>query len=286
MNEEAAALLGTVGVARLLGVHPKHVYRLLRRGLPAHRLGGEWRYDPREVMAWVHEQRGSEAHDEAQTPLRQAPPLLAANGDLCVELLLRTVAELTGQALGFVPADRTSGRKLVLDGQVVAAGVHGHETEPFDDGLVRVHVTRRQLGLAYPKRDRVRSLAAVSGARLASRAPSAGIRSRFDAALRAQGADPQALQRRAQVHASHRDVVLAILSGKADAGIVTVAWAERAGLACLPFAEERYDLCLRAEELARPIGRALVRSLQGRELRRLLAGTAGYDPSDAGALRL
>lgn len=267
----------------MLNVHPKHVYRLLHRGLPAHRLGGEWRYDPVEVRAWLAT-RSSEPTEEPP-PHDAAPPLLAANGDLCVEALLRSVLEATGQAIGLVAADRTSGRRLLESSRVLAAGVHG--TEPSGgDGLVRLHVTRRQLGLAYPKGARVRSLAGVTGLRLASRATSAGIRGHFDVALLEAGLDAERVHRRAQLHASHRDVALAVLSGKADAGIVTVAWAERAGLGCLPFAEEDYDLCLRPAELSKPGGRDLVRALQGRELRRSLQELAGYDPKDAGELRV
>src|SRR4029077_4565312 len=45
-------LITTSDVARLLRVHPKHVYRLLRVGLPAHRVGGEWRFLTAAVLAW------------------------------------------------------------------------------------------------------------------------------------------------------------------------------------------------------------------------------------------
>ena len=46
------ALLTTEEVAKLIRVHPKHVYRLLKKGLPARRVGSEWRFDRDEVMAW------------------------------------------------------------------------------------------------------------------------------------------------------------------------------------------------------------------------------------------
>ncbi len=45
-----AGLLKSVEVAALLNVHPKHVYRLLRRGLPGRRVGGDWRFDRDEVL--------------------------------------------------------------------------------------------------------------------------------------------------------------------------------------------------------------------------------------------
>ena len=53
-------LITTKEVAALLRVHPKHVYRLLKRGLPAHRVGDEWRYDEAEVLRWARLARGDE----------------------------------------------------------------------------------------------------------------------------------------------------------------------------------------------------------------------------------
>ena len=53
-------LLTTRDVAALLKVHPKHVYRLLKRGLPAHRVGDEWRFDEDEVRRYCRA-RGDEA---------------------------------------------------------------------------------------------------------------------------------------------------------------------------------------------------------------------------------
>src|SRR4051794_27145097 len=48
---DAAPLLTTEEVASLLRVHPKHVYRLLKKGLPARRVGSEWRFERGEVLA-------------------------------------------------------------------------------------------------------------------------------------------------------------------------------------------------------------------------------------------
>jgi molybdate-binding protein len=96
----------------------------------------------------------------------------------------------------------------------------------------------------------------------------------------------ETLHERALICASHRDVVLAIVSGAADAGVASLAWAERAGLACMPIVEEDYGICMRARDLTNEFGRALVRVLQGAPLKRQLAGIAGYQPREAGALRV
>src|SRR5580698_3844337 len=74
-------LLTTREVAALLKVHPKHVYRLRKRGLPAHRVGDEWRFDEEEVRRYCRA-RGEEAAPEGGDRREAPPPLLAANGDV------------------------------------------------------------------------------------------------------------------------------------------------------------------------------------------------------------
>jgi excisionase family DNA binding protein len=65
------ALLTTKDVAALLRVHPKHVYRLMRGGLPAHRVGGEWRYVTSEVLQWAGADRHS-SRRERRGDVREA----------------------------------------------------------------------------------------------------------------------------------------------------------------------------------------------------------------------
>jgi putative molybdopterin biosynthesis protein len=269
--------LGTNGVAQLLGVHPKHVYRLLKRGLPAHRLGGEWRFDPVEVQDWLRA-------DTERAELPAPPPLIAANGDVCVELLLGLLGKSCPTPVGLVQADRTSGGRFLERGSVLAAGVHG-DAASVGAGTVTVHVTRRSVGLAYVKGRKLRSLRGVAGLRLASRAPTAGVRPHLDRALGEAGLDSEALHQQAVLQASHRDVALAVLSGRVDVGLMTAAWAERSGLGCLPIGDEDYALSLRGEALGQPLGQALLRALQSAELGRLLGAAGGYDPSGAGTLR-
>ena len=53
MLESPDALLTTHEVAALLRVHPKHVYRLLKRGIPTRRAGGKWLFPRDEVLRWA-----------------------------------------------------------------------------------------------------------------------------------------------------------------------------------------------------------------------------------------
>jgi excisionase family DNA binding protein len=278
-DDRSAQLLGTNSVARLLGVHPKHVYRLLKRGMPALRLGGEWRFEASAVLAWM---RGSEPETSVTQSLHASPPpLVAANGDVCIELLLQVLGRSRTTPVGLVQADSTSGREHVRDGRVLAAGVHGTGTLA-PDSLVKIHVTRRTICVASAKGRRLRSLRSLSGLRLATRAPTAGVRGHLSRALAADELDEKEVHARSVVCASHCDVALSLLSGQTDAGILTQAWAERAGLATFPIADEDYALCFRAEALEHEIGRTLVRTLQGPELKRLLGKIAGYAPRAIG----
>ena len=80
---EAPTLLTTLEVAKLLRVHPKHVYRLLKKGLPARRVGSEWRFSRQEVLAWAGGETPSAADLEAAVAIPSAPDsppsLVAAN---------------------------------------------------------------------------------------------------------------------------------------------------------------------------------------------------------------
>src|SRR5579863_3553440 len=121
-------LITTKEVAALLRVHPKHVYRLLKRGLPAHRVGDEWRYDEAEVLRWARLARGDEgpspgAHGDPRPDA--APPLLAGNGDLALEALFDVLGERSAPPLGLVRADHGAALDLLRRGAVLLAGVHG-----------------------------------------------------------------------------------------------------------------------------------------------------------------
>jgi molybdate-binding protein len=215
----------------------------------------------------------------------ELPPLIAANGDVCIEVLLRVAAERFGALFGFVQADCRTARELVESGRVIAGGIHG-DLEDAEDPVVRIHVVRRVIGLAHAARRRLRKAADVEGQRLASRPTTAGVRAYLDQALKGGGLDPAATHHAATLYPSHRDVILAVLAGHADVGLTSVAWAHRAGLQCLPLAEENYTLCMKASALSTDSGRALIRTLQSPEAKRLLGETPGYDATEVASLRV
>lgn len=283
MADVAAPLLNTAEVAALLRVHPKHVYRLLRRGLPGRRLGGEWRFERDVVLAWVAREPRAEA-EPAASPA-PPPPLVAANGDVVVERLLARVNAEGGGCLGFVQADRATGLELLRRGRAIAAGTHA-EVPPARLGgarLAQIHLVRREVGLCA--RDAAPALVDLGARRIAGRPPTAGIRVYLDVAVRAAGLDADAIARRIVPHASHRDVVCAVARGDADVGLATRAWAERVGLAFRTLATESYGLVLRAVDLGHPEIVRLCEIAQGAAFRRELAAVPGYDATGCGDIR-
>jgi excisionase family DNA binding protein len=284
-------LITTKEVAALLRVHPKHVYRLLKRGLPARRVGDEWRFDEAEVMRWARLARGDAGPapaPEGDPAPDAAPPLIAGNGDIALEALFDALAARGGPPIGMVRADHAAGLDLLRRGAVLLAGAHG-DAAPADlapGTYAFLHVTTRELGLAFPRGARVRRASAIAGRRFAGRPPSAGIRRCLDEALRREGVEPERAYARARMHASHRDAVLAVVRGEADVALASRAWAARARLSFLPLAWEGYGLTLPARDLGDARVVAVCEAAQSGAYRKALADAAGYETARTGEIRL
>jgi putative molybdopterin biosynthesis protein len=294
-------LITTREVATLLKVHPKHVYRLLKRGLPAHRVGDEWRFDEEEVRRFCRNRgtqmlpdRGSEGGAAESVPSVQPrsadkpPSFVAANGDVAVELLLAAVRLSCGPCLGHIPADHQTGLDLLRKDAVLVSGFHG-EAMPSGfatAGLARIRLVEREVGLVFPRGSRLRRISAMVGHRLAGRPLSAGIRVHFDAALAKEGVESERVYKNALLLDSHRDVVMAVVRGEAEVGLASQAWAARAGLGFLALASESYGLILRGKNLGDPAIVGLCEVAQSAAFRKRLASETGYVPSRAGEIRL
>lgn len=290
-------LLKTAEVAKLLRVHPKHVYRLIDAGLPGRRVGGEWRFLREEVLAWSATRSGAVVPGPSGPPVTPAaplaapstvvpPPIVAANGDLVIDVLLAQLLAQKKPALGFLLSDRRTAFEQLAARTILLAGFHGEPPPSHLDTsrLARIHLVRRLVGLGYPAGARLRTVKDLAGRRLASRPPTAGVRAHFDRALSEAGTSLQSLSARSAPYESHREAVCAVLRGEADAALTTAAWAEHVGLRFLELAEEPYDVVLFAEHLgvAQVVG--LCEVAQTQAFRAALSRIAGYDARDAGEI--
>jgi excisionase family DNA binding protein len=284
-------LLTTVEIAEVLRVHPKHVYRLLKRGLPARRVGSEWRFSRADVLAWsggpaapAPEAAGPTAASGLAADA--APSLVAANGDVAVLSLLRLAAAKGPPLLGFLQADMGRAAELLRQRAVLAAGAHagGFPGYVGDERVARLHLLSREVGLVHREQRPLR-LKELPRKRIASRPPSAGVRGYLDEALRVQGLDPARVQKHALVLDSHLDVVLAVASGRADVGLCSRAWGERAGLAFHPLATEAYGLIVKARDLGDARVVRLCEVSQSKAFRDEVGAIPGCDPASSGDIR-
>ncbi|MCL2778539.1 MAG: helix-turn-helix transcriptional regulator [Polyangiaceae bacterium] len=281
-------LLKTAEVAKLLRVHPKHVYRLLDQGLPGRRVGGEWRFVREEILAWsAHREEISPAQAKAASNEQTAAALLGANGDLVVEILLAQLLGDDKPLVGFIQSDRQTALSQLEKKAILLAGYHADRPPAHFEAtrLARIHLVRRQVGLAHPTSLRVRSLGDIARRRLAMRPASAGVRAHFDRAMVTEHMTLRKLEARTTVHASHRDTVCAVVRGEADLALTTAAWAERVGLRFYPIAEESYDLLLFAEHLGDPRVVGVCEVAQSRSFRNALDRVAGYKTDETGEIR-
>lgn len=280
-------LLKTDEVAKLLRVHPKHVYRLLSQGLPGRRVGSEWRFVREEVLAWSARRGGTTILTSTPGGRHPRPPLLGANGDVVVELLLAQLLADDKPLVGFVQSDRATALAALEKQALLMAGYHADSPPAHLDArrLARIHLVRRQVGLAHPASVPLRRISEIAGRRLATRPASAGVRAHLERALAASKLTVTALKARATTFGSHRDAVCAVVRGEADVGLTTAAWAERLGLRFFPLAEESYDVLLFAESLGDPCVVGVCEIAQSPRFRRALERVAGYEAGATGEIR-
>ncbi len=287
-------LLKTTEVAKLLRVHPKHVYRLIDQGLPGRRVGGEWRFLREEVLTWSSS-RGQPAEGATsraggaptQAPRAEVAPLLAANGDVVIELLLAQLVADDRPLVGFVQSDRRTALRHLERRSVLLAGHHAEDPPARleADRLARIHLVHRQVGFAHPRSVRLRTPRDLARHRLALRPSSAGIRAHLDHALAAERLSLRALEVEATTYGSHREAVCAVVRGEADVALATSAWAERVGLTFSPLAEESYDLLVYADSLGDPRVVGVCEVAQSRVFRAALGKISGYRATRAGEIR-
>lgn len=205
---------------------------------------------------------------------------LAGSDDPLLDLVAAGVERLPGRG-------SFSGLTALWRGDAQAATLHLGDNAPFAARVlagrrpVLVSLWRREQGIVVPAGN-PRGIGDVEDlvrVRTALRRSGTGTRALMDRALRARGADPDAV--RGPVFDSHLEVALAVAAGIADAGVAVRGAA--VGLDFVPLAWEPFDLALGAGVLddAAP----LLAALGEPGLGRTAAELGGYDLEGAGRLR-
>ena len=279
--------------AALLRVHPKHIYRLLRKGLPAQRIGGQWRFYALEIERWA---RGGPdpraAADGNINPQKGTEPcadvaLLLSRDDIAVHALVAEINRRAPPAVGIVPHDDAGSLRWLEEPRILAASLMGDLTAPSSVQLVWLHIAHETFGLIGPPAGAPPEPASMLRRRLrvASWPAGSDLRAVVDSVLLRDGFDASAAHASARLSSSHADIVSAVVRGDAQIGVTTAAWALRFGLPFTPLGSRPFGLIAPASTLGHP---ALVRCwevLQSHAFRHAIERLGGYDASDAGVIR-
>jgi len=299
-------MLSSREVAEYLGIHEKHVYRLLRQGrLPGTRITGRWVFSRRLVREWI------EASSRESLKPRQAEPrgpsvephhlIIAGSDDLLLQILLREFNRrhpallATSATLGSV-----AGVGAVKERRAHVAGLHllDPDTGEYnrrqvsaafpDQRAFLVTLAHRQEGLILPRGNprRVSKFADVVRLRLrlANREPGSGARVLLDHLLGDHKLGKRGLPGYETELSTHLEVATAVAEGRADVGLGVLGPARVLGLEFVPVTSERYDLLSTDEAFYRKPTQAFFEMVKSDWLRQLIAKMPGYDARETGML--
>jgi len=251
--------LTTREVADYLRIKERRVYELVRQGaIPCTRVTGKWLFPRTLIDLWLSKNAAGEV------PV-QPPPVLAGSQDP----LLDWAVKESGCGLALLPGGSLDGIKRFAEGQVLATGLHLFDAESGDfnlpalranlsapllagQGLVLLEWAWRRQGLVVSAGNPhgIAALGDLKAKRLkvVRRQSEAGSHLLLIHLLAQDGLSLDDLESAPETARGETDLGLAILEGRADAGLAVEAVARTLKLDFVPLMEERYDLLLRRRD--------------------------------------
>lgn len=294
----AAAFMTTKEVADYLRIKERRVYDLVRdRAIPCTRVTGKWLFPKDLVDRWLA------AHAEgAEAAPPPPPPVVAGSHD---PLLAWAVAE-SGSGLALMPGGSLDGIRRFAAGAAVAAGLHLFDAESGDfnrpalargiegaqlarRGTVLIEWARRQQGLvvAAGNPNGIARLADLKakGLRVVRRQAEAGSHLLLVNLLAREGLAPDDLVFAGETARNETDLGLAVLEGRANAGLAVEAVARSLRLDFVPLIEERYDLLMHRRDYFEPPLQKVFDFARSDSFRARAARMGGYDVSGLGRVQ-
>jgi excisionase family DNA binding protein len=292
-------------VAAYLGVHEKHVYRLLRQGrLPGTRVTGHWIFSRRLVQEWIESCSRESVKRGAKDSAHSIEPhhiAIAGSDDLLLQILLREFNRrhpsmlATSAALGSV-----AGLQAVKERRAHVAGMHllDPETGEYNRRQVAaafpnqraflVTLAHREEGLILP-RGNPRGVARFADIvrlrlRIANREAGSGVRVLLDHLLSEHKLGKRGLPGYETELSTHLEVATAVAEERADVGLGAAGVARGLGLEFVHLTWERYDLLTTDEAFYRKPTQAFFEMVKSEWLRKLIAKLPGYEARETGLL--
>jgi putative molybdopterin biosynthesis protein len=287
-------LMNTKEVAEYLRLKERKIYDLVaQRSIPHSRASGKLLFPRALIEEWV--KQGLAGNLVVST--RNAPAVIAGSSDPLLEWAIRE----SRCGLASMTYGSSDGFHRLLAGEACAAAVHLPASQALLDeppnkvaaknrlnhlDCVLLHWAVRDQGLVVaPKNPKkihsIRDLKRKSIKTIA-RQPGAGSYLLLVELLKAQGIEPDSLHYAAPVAQTESDIAMAILDGRADAGLAVRAVAQQFQLEFIPLAKENLDIAvLRASYFDAPVQR-LFDFTKTIQFKRFAKSLAGYDVSDLG----
>jgi excisionase family DNA binding protein len=292
-------------VAEYLGIHEKHVYRLLRQGrLPGTKVTGRWVFSRRLIREWIEARSRENVRGGSSSSGPRVEPhhvVIMGSDDVLLTIVEREFNRRHPSLLvTSATMNSAAGLRAVRERRAHIAGIHlldprsGDYNRPQVEAAfasrraLLVTLAHRQVGLILP-RGNPRQVGGIADLvrlrlRLATREIGSGVRVLQDHLLEPHDAGGPLLPSSELPLATHLEVATAVAEGRADAGIGVLAPARSLGLEFVPLVWERYDLLTTDEAFYhRPI-QTFFEMIKSDWLRQLVASLPGYDARQTGLL--
>ncbi len=289
-TKPASDMMTTREVAEYLRIKERKVYDLVRLNrIPCTRVTGKLLFPRGLIDRWM---AGSTASVAAEAPA--APPVVAGSRDPLLDWAVRE----SGSGLALMAGGSEDGLRRLAAGAAMAAGIHllDPETGSYNAaaiaatvahlGVVAIEWAWREEGLLLPAGNSqgIRGVAdlARSATKVVRRQPGAGARVLLDHLVAQAGLADRQIAYIGQIAMTGQEVGLAILEGKAAAGIGLRAVARQLRLDFLPLATERFDIVLHRRDYFEPPFQKLLEFARTETFRARAAELGGYDVSGLG----
>jgi len=296
-------LMNTREVAEYLDINEKQVYALIKSGrIPATRATGKWLFPKDMIDSWLLEDARAGFTEGRQRTRKIGGALLAAGSNDPVLDILQTSLRKDHPEFYIFSASTGSRDGLLALNAGYTDIAWTHLWDPRDDTYnipylsqympdrraVVVNLFHREMGFVTVRGNPLGIQGfydlAREEVRFMNRQPGAGTRVLLDIHLDRLGIEKGKISGYEEEVSTHIEVGLAVLSGKADVGLASIAIANFLGLDFMPITRERFDMVLDQNIFFEKAVQALMDVLHNPSFRQRVEGMSRYDFSDSGRI--
>jgi len=284
-------LMTTREVAEYLRIKERKVYELVReREIPCTRVSGKWLFPRRLIDVWLL------ASSEGPRPAARTapPPIIAGSQDPLLDWALRE----SGSDIAMLTCGSAGGLDRLAEGRALGASLHllDADTGEYNAAAIRRTLSAREVvAINWACRDQglvvapgnplgLWQIADLKGAgvRVVHRQDGSGSELLLRRLLADAGNHLDDLSLIGETAKSETDLGLAVLDGRADAGLAVAAVAHRLKLEFVALARERFDLVIGQRDYFEAPFQALLEFTRGDRFRQYADELGGYDLAEVG----